>query len=75
MFVLTILLYTGQKLEFLIYRKGVDIITNVVESHFDESYRFTAEEGFNIAIGFTAYNYETEWILPKEIGNFHIVRN
>ena len=43
LFVLVILSYTGQKLEFLIYRKGVDIITNVKESHFDESFTFTPQ--------------------------------
>ena len=49
-------------------KKGVDILTSKDESHFSESHTFTAEEGLNFAVAFTAYDSETEPILHPEIG-------
>ena len=39
------------------------------EAHYEDSYTFTAEQGLNIAVAFSAYDTETEPILPPEIGN------
>ena len=56
-------------------RKGVDILSSKDESHFPESQIFTAEEGLNFAVAFTAYDNETEPILPPEIGEIKFIRS
>ena len=34
----------------------------------DSDFVFTAEIGFNVAVGFSSYDQETEWILDRSYG-------
>ena len=55
-------------MEVLIYKKDVDILSTRIDYHFEETDAFGAEDGFNIAVGFTAYDNEREQILTPEYG-------
>ena len=74
-FITIVLGYTLQKSDFLIKRKGVDILTNIEEFYFPESYTFTAEMGLNFAVAFTPYDSESEYALPPEIGELVFIRS
>ena len=41
-------------------------VTN--QLHYEDTEAFTKENGFNIAVGFTAYDSSTEWILDRTYG-------
>ena len=43
--------YTALKIDNLIRRSQVDIISAVNEDYYSEDYRFGAKQGFNFAIG------------------------
>ena len=45
-----LLLYTGYKISILEGKKGIDIIQAVKENHYDHTYEFSAEQGFDIAV-------------------------
>ena len=55
-------------MEVLIHKKDVDILSTRIEYHFEETDAFGAEDGFNIAVGFTAYDNNREWVLAPEYG-------
>ena len=55
--------YAYTKLDVLIQRKDVDVTTSVKNLHFDDSFVFEAKNGFNVAVAFTSYDSEREWIL------------
>ena len=55
-------------MEVLIHKKDVDILSTRIEYHFEEIDAFGAEDGFNIAVGFTAYDNNREWVLAPEYG-------
>ena len=56
------------KLDILIARKDVDILQTTNFLHYDDVSNFTSVNGFNIAVGFTAYDTNTEWILDPTYG-------
>ena len=48
--------------------KKIDMITATSEYFFAETDVFNESQGLNIAMAFTGYDNEEEWILPREIG-------
>ena len=60
--------YAFTKMEVLILRKDVDVISTVNDLHFDDTFIFNNENGFNLAVAFTSYDSETEWILDPSYG-------
>ena len=46
-----LLTYVGYKINILQGKKSIDIIQAVIEDHFDETDKFTASQGLNIAAG------------------------
>jgi len=68
MLAIIVLAYAYQKMDVLMNRKSVDILSTVSELAFEETDLLTADHGLNFAIGFTAYNNEREWMLPPEYG-------
>ena len=43
-------------------------MSSTQSGYYDDSYVFSYEQGFNIAIAFTAYDSETEPILDRSYG-------
>ena len=60
--------YAYTKLDVLLMRKDVDVISTVNDLHFDDSFIFKSENGFNVAEAFTRYDDEKEWILDPSYG-------
>ena len=60
--------YAYLKLMVLIEKTDVNILTSELDMHYDDTEEFTYENGLNIAVAFTAYDSETEWILLPEYG-------
>ena len=48
--------YAALKCEVLYSRNDTDIMTTVLEEHYDASYEFDAEQGLNIAVAFTGWS-------------------
>ena len=48
-------MYAGYKIDVLMGRKDVDILQAVQEDHLDDSYIFTAEQGFNVAVSLVSH--------------------
>lgn len=46
----------------------MDILTTLDENALSSDETFTFENGFNVAVAFTAYDAETEWILDPSYG-------
>ena len=63
------IMYSIQKMEVLMSKKDVDILSTIKESCFDESKIFDHEDRFNVAVAFTAYDNEREWILDPSYGS------
>lgn len=55
-------------MDVLIAKKDVDMLSAVLDYYFDENYIFDYQQGFNIAIAFTAFDGETDWILDDSYG-------
>jgi len=62
------LLYTAIKLDTLITRKDVDILSTVNHSVYGPDFIFNASQGLNFAVAFTAYDNEEYSILDPSIG-------
>ena len=60
--------YAYQKLVVFIGKTDIKIMLQTDDMHFDEMDRFTAKMGFNIAVAFTAYDSEQDWILDERYG-------
>ena len=68
-FVLVVVsIYTYQKFDVCMNKLAVDIMTSVQRDHFSADYIFDHEQGLNFAIGFTAFDKETEEILEPSYG-------
>ena len=63
------MLYTSQKLEILIKKKDVDILSATKGLVFDDNYIFDNKKGFNIAAAFSEFNSNTEWELDPKYGS------
>ena len=57
-----LLIYTYLKVDILIERKDVNILSALNDSFFDGSYKFGASHGFNVAVGMQ----EHTWITPSD---------
>ena len=55
-------------------KKAVDILSAILRFNFEDDYTFTADSGLNIAVGFTAYDDETEPTLDPSIGEVQFRR-
>ena len=60
--------YAAQKLEILINKKDVDIMSVLKKDYFSEDQPFQYEQGLEFAEAFTAYDQETDIILDPSIG-------
>ena len=52
------LAYMYQKMDVLIARKDVDVLSTTNDQHFKDDFIFSYENGLNIAVSFTAYDSE-----------------
>ena len=66
--IILVVWYSYIKMEVLLLRKDVDIISAINEYHYSEDYKFSYKQGINVAVAFTAYDNETEWILDPSYG-------
>ena len=66
------LLYTVQKMEVLMAKKDVDVLSATKDLFYSSEDKFSYKNGFNIAVAFTEYNTVKEWELPKEYGTLVI---
>ena len=57
------LMYGYQKMDVLVSRKDVDVLSTVNDLHFTENDVFAAKNGFRVAVAFSAYNNEQVWEL------------
>ena len=62
-----------QKSWAMLTKKYIDIKTSSTANYFDHEYVFDAKQGLELAIGFTAYDNEREYILDKSIGELMFV--
>ena len=63
-----VIVYGYIKFDVLMRNKDVDVLSVVYDKYFDHNFQFTAAEGLNVAVAFTAYDSETEWILDESYG-------
>ena len=61
-------MYAFQKTNIMIRKTDDYVMTSTQDSFFDLDYRFGYEQGFNIAVAFTAYDSIEENILTPDIG-------
>lgn len=63
------LAYMYQKMDVLIARKDVDVLSTINDQFYSDDFIFSYENGLNIAVAFTAYDQEQEWILDPTYGS------
>ena len=51
-------LYALQKLDILVNKKGVSVLTSKKSLFFSDQERFDFKQGLNVAVAFTAYDNE-----------------
>ena len=67
--VLMVCIFAQQKFQAWFLKKGVDIASATIDSHFGEDYQFSYErDGMNFAVAFTAYDEVTEPVLDPSYG-------
>lgn len=66
--IILVVWYSYIKMEVLLLRKDVSTISAINEYHYSEDYKFSYKQGINVAVAFTAYDDETEWILDPSYG-------
>ena len=64
----TVLSYAILKVQNLMEKKDVDILSTVEEFHFEELDLFTTKQGLQIAVAFTGFNSNTEYELDPAYG-------
>ena len=55
-------------MEILINRRDVNVLSTISDLFYDDDYVFGYKNGLNIAVAFTSYDTETEWILDETYG-------
>ena len=60
--------YAYMKLVILIHKKDTNILSVTSDLYFTDDDVFRYSDGLNIAVAFTAYDSEREWILDKSYG-------
>ena len=70
-----ICLYGYQKMDVLVAKKDVDMLSATLDYFYEEDFVFHYQNGFNVALAFTAYDDETEVILDDTYGEivFNVV--
>ena len=63
-----VLLYAYLKADVLMSRRDVDILSTINDHKFTPDDKFRAQNGFNIAIAFTAYDNDPMPILDPSYG-------
>ena len=63
-----ILAFTMQKFDVLLNRRDTDISSTMFDLHYTDDDTFSYENGLNIAVAFSAYDDEREWILDPTYG-------
>ena len=66
--VIIILVYAMQKIDTLIGKKEVSILSSKKELYFSETDRFTFGHGLNFAVGYTGFDSEINWSLDPRYG-------
>ena len=68
--ILTIILiaYAYLKIDVLIEKKDVDIMRTVNDYHFADDEVFGYEEGMNVAVALTAWDYNEDYLLDSTYG-------
>ena len=61
-------LYSYQKIEVLIEKKDVDVLSATKDLVFSDQDKFTYQNGFNIAAAFSEFNNNKEWELDPSYG-------
>ena len=67
-FYLLTIAFAYLKAEILVKKRDIDILTADEKYYYDEADRFTAENGFNIAVGLTNYDGKGGYILTPDYG-------
>ena len=62
---IVLLAYTMQKIEVMISKKDIDILTSLNDSYFDSDFSFGFKQGFNIAVKWQNASDETEYLDPS----------
>lgn len=62
------LTYAYFKLEILLHKKDVNIMSSVKDLHYDDGFIFDYSKGMNIAVAFTAFDSEENYILDPSYG-------
>ena len=65
--------FTYQKVEGLITQRYIDVLSVLQENYFDFNYVYDTSKGFDLAIGFTAFDSNKEVILDPSIGELQFV--
>ena len=65
---ISIMAFTMQKADVLLNRNDTDILSTMLDLHFSDEDVFGYENGLNLAVAFTAYDNEREWILDPSYG-------
>ena len=73
MLIIVLVFYATVKFKSLISQRNVDIIIAKTENFFNYDHVFDFEKGLNMAVGLTAYDSETEYILDKSIGELNFM--
>ena len=58
-------------MDILINKKDVDVLTATKDLYYGSDFRFEYKDGFNVAVAFTAYDTDPEWILDESIGEIY----
>ena len=68
-----IIVYAIQKIDVLVYKKGVNVLATVKDLHFEDTQEFDYyKNSFNLAVAFTAYDNNQEWSLDPRYGELVI---
>ena len=65
---IVVIAYSVQKMDVLINKKDVNVLSTIHKLYFDEDYTFCYENGLNLAVAFTAYDDQQEWVLDRRYG-------
>ena len=68
MILILTVLYAYQKMDVLIAKKDVDVLSATKPLVFTEEDKFNYDNGFNVAVAFTSYNNDEEWELDQAYG-------
>ena len=61
-------LYSLQKIDVLLKKKDVDVLSTINDYYYSDDFIFSHENGLAIAVAFTAYDTERSWSLDPAYG-------